>query len=272
MKLNPDEILSEPSDIDIEFARQLDDDVVVLGAGGKMGPTLVALLAKSCQRSNPKVRIFAVSRFSAGIPSILKHQPRVVTIKADLTDAALVENLPQPANAIWMAGRKFSEGDGERRYAEINSAAPLRISQRFKDSRFVVFSSGNVYPFSSPQTAPTESTPPAPVGPYAESVLRREKAFSESEALLLRLNYAIDLRYGVIHDVVTRILNSEPIDLTVPMVNVIWQRDANSIAIRSLEQATNPPSILNVTGPDCVSVRWIAEVAGRLVGKETQLQ
>jgi nucleoside-diphosphate-sugar epimerase len=240
---------------------RLEGDILILGAGGKMGPSLAAL----CRRAaGPGRRIIAVSRRIIEVSG-------VESIACDLLDRAAVARLPDCPNVLYLAGRKFgSTGNPELTWA-MNTVVPAIVAERFAASRMVVFSTGNVYALRRPSAGGSlESDPPAPVGEYAQSCLGRERVFdyfSRSRGLpclLFRLNYAVDLRYGVLVDIARKVHAGEPVDLTVPAFNVIWQRDANSYALRSLEHCGSPPRVLNVTGAGIVRVRDAADFfAGR---------
>mgnify|MGYP001499258028 CR=1 FL=1 len=256
--------LAEPTRELIAMLDDLSGDVAVLGASGKMGPSLVALLSRAGTAGRRTV--FAVSRFSGG------NEPRlagVEAVRADLLDPTAVRALPPAPNVIYLVGQKFgTTGDPGRTWA-VNTAIPALVADRYRDSRIVVFSTGNVYPLSDPTSGgPTESSPTGPVGEYAQSALAREWVFRfyserhRTRLAILRINYAIEPRYGVLRDIGDRVYLGAPIGLAMGHVNVIWQRDANAIAIRALAHATIPPLVVNVTGP-IQSVRAIAESFGR---------
>lgn len=267
--------LSLPSDADTELMRRLDGDVLVLGVGGKMGPTLARLARRAADRAARPRRVIGVARFSD--PSVRPRLERwgVETIRADLLSRGDVAALPHTPNVIFMAGHKFGTAGNPSRTWAANAYLPTLAAETFPRSRTVVFSSGNVYPFAAaPGPGPSERDPTGPVGEYAQSVLGRERLFeyfSElhgTPAAILRLNYAVEPRYGVLRDIADRVRNRSPIDLATGYVNVIWQRDANSIALRLLEHCSTPPLTLNVTGTEALSVRAIAERFGRVLGVE----
>lgn len=255
-----EDLLSTPSDSDIDALRAV-NTLIVLGAAGKMGPSL----ARRARRAATHARIVAVSRstFDAG--------PGIEVLEADLLDRQEVEALPDADCVVFMAGRKFGSTSDPSLTWAANVLVPALAAERYRASRIVAVSSGNVYPFLA--TGATEETPPDPSGEYAWSVLARERVFEHFSArfgtlvTLARLNYAIDLRYGVLVDMAQRILAREPIDLNMARVNVIWQGDANSYILRSLNIASSPPRILNVAGPE-IRVRDAAEKLGRLLGVE----
>jgi len=263
-------VLTQPSEADVAFASRLRGDTMVLGAGGKMGPTLAQRLLKALRGAGRSSRVIAVSRF--GSPQALHElqDAGVEALSCDLLDPEAVRGLPRVENVLFLAGRKFgSAGDPDLTWA-MNTIVPAQVAQHFRESRIVVFSTGNVYPFVSPERGGcVETDAPAPVGEYAQSCLGRERVFEyfsrkfTTPCLIFRLNYAIDLRYGVLVDVARHVYNGEPVDLSVPAVNVLWQGDANSYAMRSLELCETPARILNVTGPETIQVLRAAEFFAR---------
>jgi nucleoside-diphosphate-sugar epimerase len=259
-------LLTQPSEADIAFARRLTGDTMILGAGGKMGPTLAQRLQLALRAADRNFRVIAVSRFESSDVERELNDVGVKTIACDLLDPDDVKTLPQVENVLFLAGRKFgSSGDPELTWA-MNVVVPSQVAQHFRESRIVAFSTGNVYPFVSPeQGGCVESDAPAPLGEYAQSCLGRERIFEyyskkfKTPCLIFRLNYAIDLRYGVLVDIARQIFEDKPVDLSVPAVNVLWQGDANSYAMRSLELCESPARILNVTGRETIQVTRVAE-------------
>jgi nucleoside-diphosphate-sugar epimerase len=259
--------LSRPSDNDVAFLRRLEGDILVLGGSGKMGPSLARLCRRAAEEAGRPRRIVSVSRNPA-------PEPGIETVRCDLLQRDEIAQLPDCPNIIFMAGRKFgSSGSPELTWA-MNTLVPALVAERFPRSRIVVFSTGNVYALRDPaQGGSVESDAPAPVGEYAQSCLGRERLFEYHSrqhglrCLIFRLNYAVDLRYGVLVDIARKVWEDSPVEITVPAFNVIWQRDANSYALRSLEHAASPPAILNVTGAERVFVRdaaaWFAQRFGR---------
>ncbi len=247
-------------------------DIMLLGVGGKMGPTL----ARLARRAAPERRIIGVARFSEpGLRETLAAAG-IETIACDLLDRAAIETLPKAPNVLYMAGRKFgASGDTPLTWA-MNVLVPGYVAEAFARSRIVAFSTGNVYPFVpvAGQGATEEAEPLPPPNDYSYSCLGRERAFqyfskrNGTPGRIFRLNYAIDMRYGVIHDVCSKVRSGVAIDLSMGHVNVIWQGDANAIALRCLRHATTPTTPINVSGPETVSVRWLAEQCGRLLGKK----
>jgi len=254
--------LSRPSEADVACLRRLGGDILVLGASGKMGPSLARLCQRAADEAGQPRRIFAVSRHPVA-------EPGIEAISCDLLRREEVARLPECPNTLYLAGRKFgSTGNPELTWA-INTIVPAMVAERFTCSRFVVFSTGNVYPFRPVAAGGSlETDPPAPVGEYAQSCLGRERVFEYYSrqcglpCLFFRLNYALDLRYGVLVDVARKVRDGVPVDVRVPAFNAIWQRDANSYALRALELAASPPRVLNVTGAETIAVRdaanWFA--------------
>jgi nucleoside-diphosphate-sugar epimerase len=276
-----DDLLSTPHPALVAEIAALPGDFVVLGVGGKMGPTLARLARRAADEADggrSGRRVVGVSRFTEpGLREAL-HGAGVETVAADLLDRAAVAALPAAPNVVFMAGRKFGSTGGEALTWAMNSYVPALIAERYAGSRLVVFSSGNVYPLVPVASGgATEETPPEPVGEYAQSVLGRERLFehfSRQQGLAvvqLRLNYAIDLRYGILVDVAQQVLAGEAVDVSMGHVNVIWQGDANAVALRALALAASPPAMLNLTGPETVSVRWLAGRFGDLFGREARL-
>lgn len=257
-----EDFLSEPSSADRAALNALDGDLMVLGAGGKMGPSLV----QRARRAAPHKRVYAVARSPI---------PGIETVTADLLDRAQLASLPEAPNIVFMAGRKFGSTGNEALTWATNALLPAWVAERFPKSRIVAFSTGNIYPFVPVSSGgATEETPVAPVGEYAQSTLARERVFEYFSSkygtpfAILRLNYAIDLRYGVLLDIGRKVLERRPIDLTMGYVNVIWQGDANSACLRSFGLCESPPRVLNLTGPETLPVRSIAEQFGSRFGVE----
>jgi nucleoside-diphosphate-sugar epimerase len=260
-----DDALSAPGEADVEAMLGLAGDVMVLGAGGKMGPSLASLARRASDAAGRRRRVIAVSRFSSPeITDGLRRQG-VETRQCDLMDVTSVEALPACENILFLAGRKFGSTDRPDYTWAINTLVPALVARRFAGSRIVAFSTGNVYPFVSPASGGSkEEDSPAPAGEYAQSCLGRERIFEYfsrergAKIVLLRLNYAVDLRYGVLVDIARRVHEGQAVQLGVGHFNAIWQADANSYALRSLALCQSPPRVLNVTGSEIISVREAA--------------
>jgi nucleoside-diphosphate-sugar epimerase len=274
-----EELLSRPSSADVAFARKLDDDVLVLGAGGKMGPSLARRVRRAVDAAGVARRVLAVARFSEpGLRESLERDG-IETLPCDLLDARQVARLPGVGNVLFLAGRKFGSTDRPDLTWMQNVVVPSIVAARFADSRIVVFSSGNVYPLVRPgEPGCTEATPVGPVGEYAQTCVGRERVFEHAanergtRCLLFRLFYAVDLRYGTLVDVARRVHAGEPVSLAASHVNAIWQGDASSYAFRGLSLCESPPRPLVVTSSDVVSVRDVARDFGRRLGRPVHFQ
>ena len=266
-----EDLLSEPTNSTRKVLADLTGDIVVLGAGGKMGPTLAMMLTKAAHKKN----IYAVSRFSDKAAQARIEQAGIKTVEVDLLDESQYCNLPEAENVFFLAGMKFGSSGNQPLTWAMNSFLPAVVAQHYKDSKIVAFSTGNVYPLVGIDSGgATEQTTPGPIGEYAQSCLGRERIFEYFSQIhgtavtIIRLNYANEPRYGIIVDLTTKILNDEPIDLTMGAVNLIWQRDANDYIIRAITLAKSPAAILNVTGPGTIPVRRLAEQIGAELGKK----
>lgn len=268
-----EELLSRPSEADVAAAAALDGDLLILGASGKMGPSLALRARRAIEACGAPHRVIAAARFSnTGIADRFE-QAGIETIAADLLAPGALGGLPDCPNVIFMAAMKFGTTGAEPRTWAMNTYLPGLVADRYRGSRIVAFSSGNVYPLVPPVSGgATEFTPPNPIGEYAQSVLGRERLFeyvsgsAGTPVVLLRLNYANELRYGVLLDIGSRVFGRRPVDLRMGAVNVIWQGDANSMCLRSFAHAQSPPLVLNIAGPEALSVRYIANEFGRRFG------
>jgi dTDP-4-dehydrorhamnose reductase len=267
--------LSQPTDADASAMAALNGDLLILGVGGKMGPSLARLARRASDRAATRRRIVAVARFSdAGLPNQLSSLG-IETISCDLLEPGALARLPEIPNVIFMAARKFGSSGAEHLTWAMNTYLPGLVAERYRDSRIVTFSTGNVYPLRSVvEGGATESTPVGPIGEYAQSALGRERMFEYGSAkwgtrvAILRLNYAVELRYGVLVDIGRSVFERRPVSLAMPYVNVIWQRDANSWCLRCFAHCQSPPFVLNITGPETLSVREVAIEFGKHFGIE----
>jgi hypothetical protein len=266
--------LLAPSDALVRDIREIEGDIIILGVGGKMGPGLARLARQAVDKAGISKKIIGVSRFSEkGLEKQLQ-QEGIETIVADLLADDQLNALPDVKNVLYLAGTKFGTRDNASFTWAMNSYLPGRVAQKYKFSNIVAFSTGNVYPILPViWGGATEYTSPEPIGEYAQSCLGRERLFQyyasihQTPLLIYRLNYANDLTYGVLLEIARSVKLGNPIELSMGNVNVIWQGDANEIAIRSLRQCSVPSKLLNVTGPEIISVRWVAEEFGRMFGK-----
>jgi nucleoside-diphosphate-sugar epimerase len=266
-----DDLLCRPSQALIDDLEKVNDDIMILGVAGKMGPTLAGM----AKAALPGRRIIGVARFSdANVKAWLRARG-VETIHCDLLDEAAIRALPKAPNIIFMAGRKFgAEGNLALTWA-MNAHVPALVAQAFPDSRIVAFSTGCVYPFVPINgTGADETLSPNPPGEYAQSCVGRERMFEyfsrkfATPGRLFRLNYAIDMRYGVLHDIATKVASGQPIDVSLGHVNFIWQGDASSQALRCLAHCDTPTSPINVSGHEILSVRDLAARFGALFDRE----
>ena len=266
-----DELLCRPSQALIDDLGKVDGDIMVLGVAGKMGPTLAGL----AKAALPGRRVVGVARFSEASVETWLQARGIETLHCDLLDEAAIKALPKVKNVVFMAGRKFgAEGDLSLTWA-MNAHVPALVAQAFADSRIVAFSTGCVYPFVAVGgKGADESLVPDPPGEYAQSCVGRERMFEyfsrkfATSGRLFRLNYAIDMRYGVLHDIATKILKNQPIDVSHGHVNLIWQGDAAAQAMRCLAHCDTPTSPINVSGHETLVVRDLAAKLGTLLGRE----
>ncbi len=266
--------LSEPSERLIRDIAKIKGDIMILGLGGKMGPTLAKLAKNAIDAARISKKVMGASRFS---DEVLYHELTdfgIECIKTDLLNDQSLMQLPDVENIIYMAGNKFGTSGNEHFTWAMNAYLPGRVSEKYKNSNIVVFSTGNVYPFMPIDSGgATENIKPSPIGEYAQSCLGRERVFEHfaikngTKMLLYRLNYALDLRYGVLLEVAKAVNDEKAIDLSMGYANVIWQGDANEYALRSLLHCESPAKKLNVTGPETIAIRWLANEFGNLLDK-----
>lgn len=271
--------LSEPTSEVIEAVATLEGDILILGVGGKMGPTLAKQAKLAIERAGVPKKVIGVSRFSTPHAREDLHAAGIKTITADLLSENDLQNLPETENVILMAGRKFGSTGNESLTWAMNGYMPGRIAEKFRASRLVIFSTGNVYPLTPiAHGGATECSPVAPIGEYAQSCLSRERICTHFSSQLgtpmaiLRLNYAIDLRYGILLDIAEKVYTEETISLEMGNVNVIWQGDANAVALKAFAHCQSPPLVLNVTGPETVSIRYLAARFGEIFNKSPRFE
>ncbi|MCX6914497.1 MAG: NAD-dependent epimerase/dehydratase family protein, partial [Verrucomicrobia bacterium] len=270
-----EDLLSEPTPEVVLTLRHLEGDLIVLGVAGKMGPSLARMARRASDLAGVRRRIIGVARFSsAGFEAELQRHG-VETIRCDLLDEKALQRLPDAANVLYLAGMKFGATGQESLTWALNTHLPALVCRKFAHSRIVAFSTGNVYGFVPASSGGARETdPPAPLGEYAMSCLGRERIFEHfSRTLglpvaLIRLNYACDLRYGVLVDLARKVLLGAQVDLSMGWFNTLWQGDANAMTLRCFAHVASPPLTLNLTGPECLNVRKTCQRLGQLLGRE----
>ena len=274
-----EDLLSEPTEAAVEALARLEGDLLVLGVAGKMGPTLARMARRASEQAGVRRRVLGVARFSDARQEVALQSHGIETIRCDLLDPAQLARLPEVPNVIFMTGMKFGSTGQEALTWAMNCWLPGLICQKFRTSRLVAFSTGNVYGLSPvAHGGSLETDPLNPVGEYALSCLGRERIFehfsrvNQTPVSILRLNYATEMRYGVLVDVARRVWEGRPVDVSMGHLNAIWQADANAMALASFGRAASQPFVLNVAGPELLSVRRVAEQFGRLLGKPVVFQ
>jgi nucleoside-diphosphate-sugar epimerase len=267
-----DNLMSKPTVEVIETFKKIDGDLIVLGCAGKMGPTLIKLAKNSIDKSQTKKKVIGVDRF---IPDDIRKNlasTGIELIQCNMLNKEECNKLPDVKNVIYMAGMKFGTTENISLTWALNSHLPTIVAEKYKNSRIVVFSTGNIYHLTPIKFGgATEKDPVNPYGDYAQSCLGRERMFeyfslqNGTPVTLIRLAYAVDLRYGIILDIAQKVRSKTMIDLSMGNVNLIWQGDANTQILRSLEYCSSPVNILNITGPEIVSIRWLAKRLGELM-------
>jgi len=267
--------ISEPDEGTCKTLSDLESDLLLLGAGGKIGHGLALTAKRALDQIGSSRKVLAVSRFSDAKSREMFENDGITTVKCDLSDAEAVRSLPDASHVVYLAGQKFGTASGQQATTWLlNTYVPGVVAQRWKDSRLAVFSSGNVYPFMKPETGgATEDIDPSPIGEYAQSVLGRERIFeyfsraNGTKVCTIRLNYAQEPRYGVIVDLATQIMAGTPIDVTQGYVNVVWAGDCNRVTIKCLDIADSPPKLLNLSGPQ-LTVRELSEKLAAALGTD----
>jgi len=273
-----EELLSRPSPAALAGLAHLDSDLVILGVGGKMGPSLARMAVRALAELGLPYRVYGVARFSRPGLAAELEEAGIHTIACDLLDRTALRGLPDSRHVIFMAGQKFGTTGNQHMTWALNSFLPGLVCERYNEARIVAFSTGNVYPLTPVALGGSrENDTPQPVGEYANACLARERIFeyfahsSGLRCALMRLNYAVEMRYGVLLDIARKVHRGEPVDLTMGAANVIWQGDANGQALGLLPHCATPPFVCNVTGPETLSVRRAAEKFAGLFGVEALL-
>ncbi|MCX6899203.1 MAG: NAD-dependent epimerase/dehydratase family protein [Verrucomicrobia bacterium] len=273
-----EDLLSQPTDGVIKTLDRLEGDIIVLGVAGKMGPTLARMARRASEAAGVRRRVIGVARFSDARQQTELQSHGVETIRCDLLDEATVAALPDAPNVVFMAGMKFGSTGQEALTWAMNCHLPAIICKRYPRSRIVAFSTGNVYGLTSAADGGSlETDAPNPVGDYAMSCLGRERIFEHFSRRLgipmamIRLNYACELRYGVLVDIARRVWSGETVDCAMGHLNTIWQTDANAMTLQAFDYVASPPLLLNVTGPEKLSVRDMATKFGVLMNKRVNV-
>ena len=273
-----EELISKPSAEVIEMFSRVEGDIMFLGIDGKIGPSLARMAKRACEEAGVDKKIIGVSLFESEERQKSIEALGIRTINGDLLDTEFVKSLPKVKNVYFLAGMKFGSEDNLSLTWAVNAYMPALVAEHFKNSRIVAFSTGCVYPLVPVKSGGSMETDiPTPVGEYAQSCLGRERMFeygskkNNTPVTLIRLNYSVELRYGVLVDIATKVKTQESLDLSMGYFNVIWQGDVNDVVLRSIEIAESPAKILNITGEETLLVRDIAREFGKLFGVELKL-
>lgn len=274
-----EELLSEPTEPVVELMRRLQGDILLLGAAGKIGPSLARMARRATDVAGVHRRIIGVSRFSHAEEQARFHAHGIETVRCDLLDESAAAQLPQAPNVIYLAGLKFGSTEDAAQTWGMNTYLPSIVCRTYQASRIVAFSTGTVYGLT-PRTlgGSRETDAPQPVGEYAMSCLGRERMFEYFSRVwnipvaLIRLFYACELRYGVLVDLALKIVTGDPIDLSMGCFNILWQGDCNAMTLLAFDHVASPPFVLNLTGPEMLDVREVSLILGRLIGRTPQFR
>jgi hypothetical protein len=274
-----EDLLSEPTEAAVKALAGLDGDLIILGVAGKMGPTLARMAVRAFERAGVHRRVIGAARFSdEGVEARLRAWS-IETIRCDLLDPSQLDALPDVPNVVFMTGMKFGATGQEGRTWAMNCWLPGMVCRKYCRSRIVAFSTGNVYGLTPVALGGSvESDPLRPVGEYAQSCLGRERLFEHFSRIndipmsLLRLNYATEMRYGVLVDLAQQVCQERPVDVTMGHVNALWQADANAMALASFAHVSTPPMVLNLAGPELLSVRRVAEEFAHRFGRSLTVE
>jgi len=279
-----DEMISRPTEELVKMISEIDGDLLFLGVGGKIGVSMASMAKRAVDQAGIKRRVIGLDRFDASAPIQNLEDKGIEVVKGDLLDPEFVNNLPKVKNVIFLAGMKFGSEENLSLTWAVNSYLPALVANHFTESRIVAFSTGCVYPLVPVSGGGSlETDMPEPVGEYAQSCLGRERMFEfgsnkyGTPLTLIRLNYAVEMRYGVLVDIALKVKANKPVDVTMGHFNVIWQGDANAMILQSLKYCASPAKILNITGPETLSVREVAlqfgkhfKVKPEFIGKEAE--
>jgi nucleoside-diphosphate-sugar epimerase len=274
-----EDLLSEPTEAAVQALGALDGDLIILGVAGKMGPSLARMALRASERAGVRRRVIGVARFSEpGIEAQLRAYS-IETIRCDLLDPSQFDALPDVPNVVFMTGMKFGATGQEGRTWAMNCWLPGMVCRKYRRSRIVAFSTGNVYGLTAVALGGSvESDPLHPVGEYAQSCLGRERMFdyfsraNDIPMSLLRLNYATEMRYGVLVDIAQRVRQGHAVDVTMGHLNALWQADANAMALASFAHVRTPPMVLNLAGPETLSVRRVTEEFAQRFGRSLMVE
>ena len=273
-----EEALATPTPGVIEMVKSLKGDIIFLGVAGKMGVSMARMTKKACDIAGVEKRIIGVSRFSSEEQRLFLEESGIETMKGDLIDTEFINSLPDVENVYYLAGTKFGTSGNESLTWAMNSYLPGLVAEKFKNSKIVAFSTGCVYPLVSYKSGGSKEVDQVdPVGEYAQSCLGRERLFefgsnkNQTPVSLIRLFYAVEMRYGVLVDIATKVFNEEPVDVTMGYSNVIWQGDANAMILQTIKYCESPAFPINITGPELISIREIALKFGELMNKKVTI-